>query len=77
MAVVVSISNHTISNIAGFEPNYRCRVAHCDNHTSSYFSEDTGRLPSFLANSSIPLSHRCAVPASRSFQTIIKRSVDL
>jgi len=48
----------------GFEPNYRCRVAHCDNSTPSYFSEDTGRLPSWLANSSIPLSQRCVVPTS-------------
>ena len=65
MNVVFSISNHTISNIAGFEPNYRCRVALCDNLTSSYFSEDTGRLPGFLANTSIPLAQRCVVPTSR------------
>lgn len=58
-------SNLTISNIAGFEPNYRCRVAHCDNSSRSYFTEDTGRLPSWLSNSSIPLSQRCVVPTIR------------
>ena len=63
MAVLGNI-NRAISNIAGFEPNYRCRVAQCDNSTASYFSEDTGRLPSFLANTSIPLGQRCVVPVT-------------
>lgn len=52
----------TISNIVGFEPSYRCRVEHCDNSSASYFSE-SGRLPLFLANTTIPLASRCREPA--------------
>ena len=52
---------------AGFEPQYRCRVQHCDSTNATYFSQPSQlQLPSFYTNQTISLAHRCFVPSHRS-----------
>ena len=49
----------------GFEPQYRCRVAQCEDPASKYFTTDQEgnmKLPSFYANDSIQLKDRCKIP---------------
>ena len=51
---------------AGFEPQYRCRVQHCDSTNATYFSQQSQvQLPSFYTNQTILLAHRCLVPSRR------------
>ena len=52
----------------GFEMQYRCRVAGCEDQNSPYYETDADgntKLPNFYAIDSIDLKDRCRIPTRR------------